>query len=234
MAMTGRPGRAPRPPHGAEHRDAIVESAARAFDRAGYAAASLKEVAADAGTDLRVLRGLFPLKEDLARAVVGEQDRRMVAALDHALLRHGPLEALIHSSRAIADGMVGDPMMRAGTRLSMELGAVDPAIAAHYRGWVEQLSGLFARAQEAGDIAERLDPAELGATVQPYLTGVHTCSALLADRSDLHARLVVLWRTVIDAAAPLGRRLGLHAVTRDAFGELQAVTGEMVMVAGAA
>ena len=222
-----------RPPRGVEHKDAIVESAARAFDRVGYVAASLKEIAADAGTDLRVLKVLFPHKEELARAVVDEQDRRMVAALDHALLRHGPLEALIHSSRAIADLMVSDPMVRAGQRLSMELCALDPGIADHYRGWIEQLTELFARAKESGDIADRLDPAELGATVQPYFTGVQTLSAILTGRSDLQARLVVMWRTVIDAAAPLGRRLGLHAVTRDAFGE-QAVTGEHAVVAGAA
>jgi TetR/AcrR family transcriptional regulator len=211
----------------------IVECAARSFDRVGYTAASLKEVADDAGTDLRGLRNLFPRKDDLARAVIDEQDRRMVAALDHALLRHGPLEALIHSSRAIADQMASDPVLRAGSRLSMELGALEPAVAQHYRDWIDQVSGLFARAQEAGDIADRLDPAELGAAVQPFLSGVHLYSALLADRTDLHARLVVLWRTVIDAAAPLGRRLGLHAVTRDAFGEL-VVTGEHPVVAGAA
>ncbi|HEY0118896.1 MAG TPA: TetR/AcrR family transcriptional regulator [Cellulomonas sp.] len=227
------PGRTTRPARGAEHKDAIVESAARAFDRVGFAATSLKEVAAEAGTDQGVLRALFARKDDLARAVIDEYDRRMIAALDHALLRHGPLEALIHSSRAIADQLVSDPMMRAGSRLSMELGALDPAVAGHYRAWIEQVTGLFARAQEAGDIAERLDPAELAATVQPYLCGVQMFSALLTDRSDLHARLVVLWRTVIDAAAPLGRRLGLHAVTRDAFGEL-AVTGERAVVAGAA
>jgi hypothetical protein len=165
--------------------------------------------------------------------VIDEQDRRMVAALDHALLRHGPLEALIHSSRAIADQMVSDPMVRAGSRLSMELAATDPAVAGHYRAWIGQLSDVFARAQEAGDIAERVDPAELGATVQPYLTGVHTLSAILTDRADLHAQLVVLWRTIIDATAPLGRRLGLHAVTCDAFGE-QPVSGATPMVAGAA
>ncbi len=226
-------GRTPRPALGAEHRAAVVEAAARTFDRVGYAGASLGDIAADAHTDLRVLRNLFPRKDDLARAVIDEQDRRMVAALDHALLRHGPLEALIHSSRAIADQMVCDPMMRAGSRLSMELGPVEPAVADHYRAWIEQVSGLFARAQEAGDIVERLDPAELGATVQSYLSGVHMFSALLTDRSDLHARLVVAWRTVIDAAAPLGRRLGLHAVTRDAFGE-RVVTGEHAVVAGAA
>jgi AcrR family transcriptional regulator len=226
-------GRACRTPRGAEHRDAIVESAAGAFDRVGYAAASLKQIAADAGTDLRALRSVFPHKDALARAVIDEQDRRMVAALDHALLRHGPLEALIHSSRTIADLSVSDPMVRAGARLSMELGALDPSVAEHHRAWIDQLTGLFARAQEAGDIADRIDPAELAATVQPYLTGVHSLSALLTGRCDLRARLVVLWRTVIDAAAPRGRRLGLHAVTRDAFGELP-VTGEQPVVAGAA
>ena len=224
--------RTPRRPRGAEHREAIVASAARAFDRVGYAGASLGQVAAAAGTDLPALKSLFPHKRDLARAVIDEQDRRMVAELDHALLRHGPLEALIHSSRTIADEMVTEPLMRAGSRLSMELGAVDPVVAEHYRAWIEQLTGLFARAQEAGDITDRIDPADLGATVQPYLSGVHTLSALLSDRSDLHARLVVMWRTVIDAAAPLGRRLGLHAVTRDAFGDLPTV--ERRQVAGAA
>ena len=231
--MSGRSAGTPATARGAEHRDAIVASAARAFDRAGYTAASLKEIAAVAGTDLRGLKAAFGHKEDLARAVIDEQDRRMVAALDHALLRHGPLEALIHSSRAIADLMVSDVTVRAGSRLAMELGALDPSVAEHHRAWIEQLAGLFARAQESGDIADRIDPAELGATVQPYLSGVQTLSAVLTGRSDLHARLVVLWRTVIDAAAPLGRRLGLHAVTRDAFGELP-VTGERPVVAGAA
>jgi|GEM_PF-1828289 len=225
------PARTTRTPRGAEHREAIVESAARAFDRVGYAGASLREIAADAGTDLRALKSVFPHKDDLARAVIDEQDRRMVAALDHALLRHGPLEALIHSSRAIADLTVSDPIVRAGSRLSMELGALDPAVAEHFRGWIEQLTSVFARAQEVGDIATRIDPADLGATVQPYLSGVHTLSALLTGRSDLHARLVVMWRTVIDAAAPLGRRLGLHSVTRDAFGEQPATTAEQPVVA---
>ena len=216
--MAARPSRRP---HGAAQRETIVTSAACAFDRVGYAGASLGQVAAAAGTDLRTLKSLFPRKEDLARAVIDEQDRRMVAALDHALLRHGPLEALIHSSRAIADEMVSEPVMRAGARLAMELGAVEPGVAEHYRAWIEQLTGLFARA------------ADLGTTVRPYLSGVHTLPVVLADRGDLHARLVVLWRTVIDAAAPLGRRLGLHAVTRDAFGEVPAVA-EHHAVAGAA
>jgi AcrR family transcriptional regulator len=225
------PARTTRTPRGAEHREAIVESAARAFDRVGYAGSSLKEIAAEAGTDLRALKSVFPHKDDLARAVIDEQDRRMVAALDHALLRHGPLEALIHSSRTIADLTVSDPIVRAGSRLSMELGALDPAVAEHFRGWIDQLTSVFTRAQEVGDISTRIDPADLGATVQPYLSGVHTLSALLTGRSDLHARLVVMWRTVIDAAAPLGRRLGLHSVTRDAFGEQPATTAEQPVVA---
>jgi len=228
-------GRTPRQRRGVEHRTALVEAAARAFDREGYAAASLRSIAAEAGTEPRVLTSQFRHKDDLARAVVEEQNRRMVAALDHALLRHGPLEALIHGSRSIADQMVGsDPMVRAGVRLSMELGPVDPAIAEEYRGWIEHVGGLFERAREGGDVADRLDPAELGATFVPYFTGVHTMSAMLTGRSDLHARLVVMWRTVIDAAAPPGRRLGLHAVTRDAFGEPRLATGEQPVVAGAA
>ncbi len=225
---------AARTARGGEYRRALIEAAARAFDTGGYAAASCRQIATAAGTDLAVLTSQFRRKDDLALAVVVEQNRRMVATLDRALLRHGPLEALIHGSREIADQMLGaDPTVRAGVRLTMELGPFDEAVAEQYRGWIEHVSGLFARAQEAGDVSDRLDPGELGATFVPYFTGVHTMSAVLTGRADLYARLVVMWRTLIDAAAPLGRRIGLHTVTRDAFGE-QAVSGEIRVVAGAA
>ncbi len=197
---------------------ALLDAAALAFDRLGFAGASVKDLADQAGTSVATLKRHFGHKEAVARAVVDEQNRRMVAALDTALLRHGPIEALIHSSREMADLLVGDPTVRAGVRLTMELGPSDPAVAGQFRGWVEQVSGLFERARESGDVADRFDPAELGVTFVSYFTGVHTLTAMLDERADLHARLVVMWRTVIDAIAPLGRRLGLHAVTRDAFG----------------
>lgn len=204
---------------------ALLDAAALAFDRVGFAGASVKDLADEASISVRVLKRHFGCKEDVARAVVDEQNRRMVAALDTALLRHGPLEALIHSSREMADLLVGDPTVRAGVRLTMELAASDPAVAGQFRGWVDQVVGLFERAKEAGDVADRLDPSELGASFVAYFTGVHTLAAVLGERDDLHARLVVMWRTVIDAAAPLGRRLGLHAVTRDAFGGWQEFLG---------
>jgi len=53
---------------------------------------------------------------------------------------------------------------------------------------------------------------------------------LLISSSEIGQR-AAQHRTVIDAAAPLGRRLGLHSVTRDAFGEQPATTAEQPVVA---
>ncbi len=197
---------------------ALLDAAALVFDRRGFVGASVKDLADETSTTVRAIKRHFGSKEGVARAVVDEQNRRMVAALDTALLRHGPLEALIHASRAMADLLTSDPTVRAGVRLTMELAACDPAVAGQFRGWVDQVAGLFERAKEAGDVVDRLDPTELGATFVAYFTGVHTLAAVLGEHDELPARLVVMWRTVIDGAAPLGRRLGLHAVTRDAFG----------------
>lgn len=206
---------------GADRR-ALVVAAARVVDRTGYAAATLREIAAEAGTTLRALKAAFPRKEDLARAVVDEQHHRMVGALDTALLRHGPVEALVHGSRAIADLLMTDPVVRAGARLSGELGGADPTVATLYRGWVEQVGDLLGRAQVSGDVSDRLDPAELGATVVSCLAG-----ALMSPGGPggLHHRMAVMWRTVIDGMAPIGRRLGLRAVVRDAFGGWGEVLG---------
>lgn len=223
----------PAVPADAERRAAVVSAAARVFARDGFAAASLREVAGSAGTDLAGLKAHFRTKDDLARGVIVEQNRRMVAALDQALLRHGPVEALIHASRAVADQLRGgDAVLRAGVRLGVELGWTEPLVAAQHQGWVEHVSGLLARAQESGDVSDGLDAGELGATVVAYFTGVHTMSAMLTGRGDLHARLVVMWRTTIDAIVPIGRRIGLHTVTRDAFGAQ--LTAGLRVVAGAA
>ncbi len=150
---------------------ALLDAAALVFDRRGFVGASVKDLADETSTTVRAIKRHFGSKEGVARAVVDEQNRRMVAALDTALLRHGPLEALIHASRAMADLLTSDPTVRAGVRLTMELAACDPAVAGQFRGWVDQVAGLFERAKEAGDVVDRLDPTELGATFVAYFTG---------------------------------------------------------------
>jgi AcrR family transcriptional regulator len=65
MARTGR-----RPGH-TTTRAAILDAARERFGASGYAATSLRAIAADAGVDVRVVLHFFGSKADLFRAVVG-------------------------------------------------------------------------------------------------------------------------------------------------------------------
>jgi AcrR family transcriptional regulator len=68
MARVGRTGRRPGP---SSSRGAILAAARRRFAAAGYDAASLRAIAADAGVDPAVVVHFFGSKEGLFRAAVG-------------------------------------------------------------------------------------------------------------------------------------------------------------------
>lgn len=195
-------GRTPRQQRGIERRLALVEAAGRAFDRGGYAAAALADIVKDAGSTLGGLGFYFPHKEDLALAVIDEQNARTFGSLAQAGGDFHPMEAMIRSSKVIADQLITDPLVRGGIRLSMELGVLSGPTRGFYDEWLTQVGALFTMAQEAGELIEGgPTPAELAATSVSYFTGVHTVAGVLTGRTDLYRRLHVMWQMLIPGMA---------------------------------
>src|ERR687892_920956 len=65
----------------AERRDQILAAATRAFARAGFAATSLDDIAAEAGISRVILYRHFESKTDLYRAVLDRVRARLTAAV---------------------------------------------------------------------------------------------------------------------------------------------------------
>lgn len=211
-------GRTPQQQRGVERRLALLEAAGRAFDRTGYASAALADIVKDAGSTLGGLGFYFPHKEDLARAVIDEQNARTFASLAAAGGSFAPMEAMVHSSKIIADQLITDPLVRGGIRLSMELGVLSGPTHGFYDEWLSQVGVLFTMAQEAGELVEGApSPAELAATSVSYFTGVHIVAGVLTERADLYRRLHVMWQMLIPGMAREDLRPGLLALAAELF-----------------
>lgn len=155
----------------------------------------------------------FPSKQDIALAIIADQNARTGLALEAALAARSPLRGLIDASRAIGDQLLTDPLVRAGIRLSLEQGTLSVPTSGYYRDWISGVSEMFRKAQEAGEVSDAFSAEELGRTLVPYFTGVHLVSNVLTARADLYEVLKTMWLVLVrgiatpDQIAPLERHV---------------------------
>jgi AcrR family transcriptional regulator len=100
MADSGRPRLLKRP----ERRQALMEAAARAFARGGYAATSLDDVAAEAGVTRALIYRHFDSKTQLYRAVLDDmRDKLQRATGAPDRMEPASLDALVQMAKMDAD-----------------------------------------------------------------------------------------------------------------------------------
>jgi AcrR family transcriptional regulator len=85
---------APRPRNAAATRDAILESAQRAFVRAGYDGVGVREIAAGAGVTAMLVNRYFGSKEQLFAEVVARTMERPIILTSDVLESGNPGEAI--------------------------------------------------------------------------------------------------------------------------------------------
>ncbi|RCH70042.1 TetR family transcriptional regulator [Streptomyces sp. SDr-06] len=102
-------------------RDALIHSAAEAFERHGYALAKLADISAGAGVSVGALHFHFESKAAVATSVETAAATRLRRAAESAQ-RPGmnALQRLTGTSFALADQLRSDVVSRAGLRLSTE------------------------------------------------------------------------------------------------------------------
>jgi len=182
-----------------ETRRRIVRAAAERFTAHGYAATSLSDVIAAAGSTKGGFYFHFASKAELGLAVVAdarEQFTADVLAATGEYVRGS--DQLVAMVRAIAEHSKAKPAASGLGRLCMELreepqvavGDLDP-----YGGWVRLVAELLERAQREGD----LDPAADTLESARYAVGAYVGVESLAtdaredflDRVDDHLRLTL-------------------------------------------
>ena len=176
----------------------------------GYGRASLSQVAERAGVTKGALYFHFQSKDELARAVIAEQ-HRFVTADNNSVLNQGlpPLESMIVLCRRFALNLLQHPIVRAGTRLTLEASLFHEDVRQPYQDWVEMMGRLAAQAKEQGQIRQDVDSAACGRLVVSSLVGVQITSAVLTNRDDLLDRVEQMWELLLPGvvAPPLAGKI---------------------------
>lgn len=188
-------------------RERIVTGAAAAFYRVGYADASIATIAETAGVTKGALYFHFSSKEEIARAVIDEQHRRVtVAAAGIFEATASPAETMMLMCADLAGWLVRDVVVRAGIRLTTGGAIFDPPTRAPYDDWLATFEDLVGGAVDAGEFRPGTDPARLAHFIIPSFTGVQLLSDVLTNMADLTTRVGELWDVLLAAFAEPARR----------------------------
>ncbi|MGD9483054.1 ScbR family autoregulator-binding transcription factor [Streptomyces sp. TRM70308] len=187
-------------------RQHIVASAAAVFDRDGFGGASLGRIIERAGTTRGALHFHFPTKNALAAAVIDEHNARMTAVVERVRRGDaGALEQMVVISKTTARQIDQDAVVRAGTRLLMEL-TYTGELPLAYQVWIEACEELVREAVEDGDLVPTVSPQAMAYLVISGLAGIQMVSSVLSDRRDLDRRVDEMWETLLLGLVPADRQ----------------------------
>ncbi len=156
---------------------AIRDAARRVIARRGVEAATMNEVAAEAGLSTGAIYRYFSGKDDLIVAAFAEGRERTRRAFEQARATTGSmLEAMAEAGRlSLADVLDRDTIC-----LDLECalgsarhGGIVSEQTKEFRRWVIDLvEGFAAHAQQNGEIAPDVDPRELAVLLTAFVMGL--------------------------------------------------------------
>lgn len=176
----------------------MLEAAAEVFDREGYRATTVNEIAAAAGMTKGAVYFHFSGKEELAQVILDEQQRGAEEAL---LPQAVKLQEIVDSGLVLAERLHTDGLVRASVRLSLDQQAGELDRSSPFRTWTEVNLAIL---QEAGRRGELLAHVDLAATAELFVgsfAGLQHMSQVLSGYADLPRRISVLLRTVLPSIA---------------------------------
>jgi len=191
-------------------RRCILDEAALAFARHGYAGTSLNDVIRATGLTKGAFYFHFPSKEALALEVFRtKQEEWATAALKAAARKERALDQFIEMMRAACDLQATDPAARAVARLCWELGE-DPELAPKMKpfltNWFDLLEAFYKRAQDEGDLRKDVDVRAVAEVCVASFIGITDVSHLLTDSVDLRQKAEQLLDLILPTIRTSGRR----------------------------
>lgn len=168
------------PEEAAETRQALLAAGLRVFAKRGYTAATLAEVASEAGVTRGAVYHHFSDKADLYISAVGERWSSVVDGVWTHLVTEGPpRERVRRFISAFYSALNDNPAFR--ELLSVTIGSTEKvpelerglrAKREALRQWVNQLTDLFAEAEQVGQLRVGLSPRAAANALVVNLTGV--------------------------------------------------------------
>lgn len=197
----------------ARTRRRILDCAAEAFARDGFAGTSLNDVIAGSGLTKGAFYFHFPSKEELAVAVVDdlrEQWTLAVSPVDDDA--PAPVQAQRMAARVV-DAYSRNRSLRAIGRLVPDLAAARPDLAPQLQAslflWIDLIETVVQRGQRERSIRDDLGSRPIAEAIFAAFSGVEEYSELVSQGADLTVRidtLMALVTTGMAAARPTPRR----------------------------
>lgn len=184
-------------------RDRLVDGAALAFYRLGYAMATTTDIAREADATRGAMYFHFQSKEEIARAVIEkEHSLAITAGIRIAGMQRPPFETLVLMCVDLAGRLMTDPVVKAGIRLTTEITNFDPPMRAPYEGWLGAISDVAREAVRVGDFRPEIDPDVFARFLIPAYTGVQFVSDTFTGYEDLLPRIREMWAFILPAVIP--------------------------------
>ncbi len=189
-----------------ETRRHVLDAAAAAFARDGYAATSLNDVIRNSELTKGAFYFHYPSKEALALAVVDDLRDRWSSMVTQAvdLERPAPEQAR-QMAALVVEAYGGNSNFRALGRLVPELIATRPDLASQLQAtlfmWIDFIEAIIARGQRDGAFHSDLSPRRIAETIFGAFNGIEEFSELTSGGADLEARVDALWRLLENGIA---------------------------------
>ncbi|MEU6479739.1 ScbR family autoregulator-binding transcription factor [Streptomyces sp. NPDC047017] len=176
-------------------RRTILSAAAKIFEVHGYQAATITQILKEAGTTKGALYFHFVSKEDLAQAVLAEQDHSITVPPRVFKVQEIVDIVMLHAHR-----LQTDPMVRAAVRLTMDQLAEGLDRSGPFLRWGEVGVRLLKEAQARGELVPHAVPAETADVIVGSFAGIQSMSQAVCDYRDLVTRVSVMLRHVLPSA----------------------------------
>lgn len=181
-------------------RDKILLGAATVIERVGYPNATLNDITEASGVTRGAFYFHFESKEEVARALVDEQNLVTRNSAQRTLAMELPaLELMMRLCHDLAERLIEDPIVRAGIRLTTDSSTFEEPLLEPYSDWMATFESLAREALRRGEITEAVSPEALAGFIIPSFTGIQLVSESFTGRLDLIARVSVLWTILVHA-----------------------------------
>ncbi|MFB7515244.1 ScbR family autoregulator-binding transcription factor [Streptomyces sp. NPDC056144] len=185
-------------------RSAILEGAARAFEKSGFAGTSLSDIVSEAGVTKGALYFHFASKEELAQAVIQEQ----FSVGDERPAAEPPgVQTVIDLVHDMAEQLQESARVRAAIRLVVDQSSSGGGNADPYMQWIDVVRNCLAQAQGRGDVKAEVDVDGAATLIVGAWAGIQLTSQVMTGRKDLRERAVQMWKIMLPGLVPV-RRLG--------------------------
>ncbi|EST34173.1 ScbR family autoregulator-binding transcription factor [Streptomyces roseochromogenus] len=173
----------------------LIDAAAAVISKRGYRAATIADIMEAGDVTRGALYFHFSSKRALADAIIQEQ------TLPYTVTAPGsPLQRLISMSLEIGRGLQNDPLLRAGTRITVDT-VFDDAPVTPFEEWNTVAVALLTEARDAGELLPHIDPGTCGEFIVAAFTGVQLFSQAASGHADLSERITNLWRLLLPGIA---------------------------------